>query len=386
MAERVVLHLGTMKSGTSFLQNVMRDAKPRMAEQGVLFPGRRWKDQVNAVQDLVARGNADEPITDGPGAWTDLVEEIDAWTGTAVVSMEFLGPRSARQVAQAVASFAGATLDAVLTCRDLGRQIPAMWLESAQNGSVTPWDDYLAQVRHPGERRLQGRKFWRHQSVPRLAERWAAAVGHDHLTLVTVPPSGEAPGLLWERFAGVAGIDPTVGDLSVRPNASVGLATAEVLMLLNERLREGDGELPAWYDPLVKFGVAKHGVARLERDEQRLGLDQPWVVRRGRKQVEELREAGYRVVGDLEELVPRPVRGVQPDAVSDAERLAAAADALALVVRAWAEADAELRAERELPRAARGGGAGGRGGADRTAGPRRKQGRPEPEEREPRTG
>ena len=100
MAERLVLHIGSMKSGTSFIQNVLGDNKDRLAEQGVLFPGPRWKFQVNAVQHLIGHGGPEQEPIDPAGPWQSVVDEVNAWPGTAVISMEFLGPRNPEKIAQ----------------------------------------------------------------------------------------------------------------------------------------------------------------------------------------------------------------------------------------------------------------------------------------------
>ena len=89
MGQRVILHVGAMKSGTSYLQALLYANRPMLAERGVLVPGRTWSDQVRAVQDVL--GMASERTGDISGCWDGLVEEVAAYDGTAVVSMEFLG-------------------------------------------------------------------------------------------------------------------------------------------------------------------------------------------------------------------------------------------------------------------------------------------------------
>lgn len=349
MAERLVLHIGAMKSGTSFVQNVLGHNKDRLAEQGVLFPGRRWKAQVQAVQDLIGTGGPEQTPMAPDGPWRTLAEEINAWPGTAVVSMEFLGPRSPEKIQQILGSFPDTRVEAVLTARDLGRNIPAMWLESVQNGAVTGWADYLEAVRAEDRRTPAGRNFWRHQSIPAMAERWAAGVGSDRFCLVTVPQKGAPPGLLWERVAGVLGVDPAGADLEVRANPSIGLATALVLLDLNRALVGEDGKQPRGYDQYVKHLLAKRGLVHRQGEEPRLGLEAGWVVRRGEQQVARLAESGLRVVGDLDELRPRPVPGVPAESVGAEERLAAAVDGLAHLVRSWSDSDRRQR--RRLRRA-----------------------------------
>jgi hypothetical protein len=342
VAERLVLHIGSMKSGTSFIQNVLGDNKDRLAEQGVLFPGPRWKFQVKAVQELIGHGGAEQEPTDPAGAWQSVVDEVNAWSGTAVVSMEFLGPRNPEKIAQIRGSFPDTDVEAVLTARDLARNIPAMWLESMQNGSVVGWADYLDAVRTEDRSSPAGRNFWRHQAIPAMARRWSDGLD-GRFTLLTVPQKGAPPGLLWERFAGVLGVAPDGVDLEVRANPSIGLATAQVLLQLNRQLQREDGTQPRHYDMYVKHFLAKRGLVSRQGDEPRLGLDEAWVRKRGEQQVKRLGSDGHQVVGDLDELRPRPVPGVHADDVSVDDRLAAAVDGLEHLVRAWSRSDRVMR-------------------------------------------
>ncbi len=349
MASRVVLHLGSMKSGTSFVQNVLGHHKDALAEQGVLFPGERWRSQVLAVRELIGHGgDGQEPVApDGP--WTKLVDEINAWDGTAVVSMEFLAPRSTAKIRQILAAFPDTQVEAVLTCRDLGRNIPAMWLESVQNGGITPWGDYLDAVRQRRSGDKVSRGFWKHQGIPEIAARWAGEVGSDRLSLVTVPPSGAAPDLLWRRFAEAAGFDAGDYDLDVRANRSIGLASALLLLRINQAYHAEHGSMPGTYDTYVKHKLAKRGLVHHSGEEPRLGLDEGWVVKAGESQIERLQKAGHNVVGDLFDLHPKPVKGVHADQVSDDEVLGAAVAGFQHAVSVWAETD---RANRRRARRA----------------------------------
>ena len=351
MAERLILHIGSMKSGTSFIQNVLGHNKERFADAGVLFPGARWKAQVTAVQDLIGGGGPDQAPLAADGPWRTLVDEINAWLGTAVVSMEFLAPRPTEKIEQIVSCFPDTRVEAVLTCRDLARNIPAMWLESTQNGGTTGWQDYLEAVRVDDRRSPAGRNFWRHQALLSIARRWADALGHDRLTLLTVPRPGAAPDLLWRRFATVVGLDPGGVDLEVRANPSIGLATAQMLLRLNRAMADDDGAMPQGYDRYVKHVLAKRGLVVRQRREPKLGLDEAWVTERGQQQVASLRERGYPVAGDLAELTPEPVAGVHADAVPLEDQLDAAVEGIAHLVEAWSSADRSQR--RRLRKASR---------------------------------
>lgn len=326
MAERVVLHVGLMKSGTSFLQQVLRHNQELLREQGVLFPT-PWKRQVAAVKDVTG---------DGTGAWSELVEEIRAWPGTAVVSMEFLGPRGPAKARRVAESLAPATVEAVVTVRDLARTIPAMWQETLQNRGTWSWSDYLAGVEaedrsSPGP----GRAFWTRQDAPGITETWQHALGGDAVTVLTVPPPGAPTRLLWDRFAALVPVTGEV-DLDVRANPSLGLASLLVLRELNQRLDADDDPLsPRQYERIVKQLLAKRGLAGLP-DDPRLGYDAPWVAARGERDVERLRALAPRVAGDLAELRCAPVAGSDPSSVTTGQQLEAALAGLTHAVTALA--------------------------------------------------
>ena len=341
MARRVVLHIGTMKSGTSFLQGVLDANRDALLAQGVQFAAERWKDQVEAVQDLA------DSFRQGrtPGrAWEALVASVQEWSETSVISMEFLAPRNETEIDFICKAFGDAEIDVVMTARDIGRTIPAMWLESTQNGATATWAEYLREVR--ARDGFSGKDFHRHQDLPAIAQRWSAAVGHGHFTIITVPPPGAAPRLLWDRFAGVLRVRLDEVDLEVKANPGLGLASAMVLRRLNEEFRaQRGGDLGADYMWIVKRRLAKSGLA-YRTGEPKLGFDERWARRMGEQQIASLQASGYRVVGDLAELAPQKVKGVQPKNVSEQQLLDAAVSGLVYLVSDMAERAEQRRRDR----------------------------------------
>jgi len=341
VAKQVVLHIGAMKSGTSFIQNVLHNNRERLSEHGISFAGERWRQQVLAVRELSERGGqGQEPIApDGP--WQHLVDGVNQWPETAIISMEFLAPRRLAKIQIIQEAFAGADLQVVLTARDLARSLPAMWTESTQNRGVRTWDEFLDAVRGADEGERPGKWFWKHQAIAEITSRWAGAVGRDHFTLVTVPPKGAPPGVLWERFARVAGIPEGLCDTGgVRSNPGIDAASAMVLRALNERLAEDEDFTPRDYERFVKGVLAKQGLVKRGRDSVPLGVDERWVRRRSMDELDKLRDLDVRVVGDLEELEAKPVPGVHTRDVSTEQQLEAALDGLTFIVSKRAKARA----------------------------------------------
>lgn len=321
MASEVVLHVGLMKSGTTFIQGRLDANRDRLAQLGVLFPGPGWGRHVRAVSDLI------ESPRRQPGAWKSFCDEVNDHRGLAVTSMEYLGPISAARIATLPTAFPGARLTAVLTVRDLGRTVPAMWQESVKNRRSWGWADYVESVHRGGE---AGRRFWRQQDAARIARRWAGELGSDRVVVVTVPPPGAPAEMLWDRFRAAAGIADADWSEAPRANESLGAASIQVMRQLNA----ATADLPLRdYKRRVK-ALAKHVLSQHRGQEDPIGFAVPrWLRRRAARMATELREIGVAVVGDPDELTPLDVAGVDPESVTAAAERDAAVAGLAEVLR-----------------------------------------------------
>ena len=327
VARKVVLHVGVMKSGTSYLQRLLVANRDLLAERGVLFPGGSWAAQVRGVTEVLDRKRL---VVEPPqGSWQALVDELDAWPGTGVISMEYLAPAGPAKIEAVVSSFPAGSVQVVVTTRDLGRTVPAMWQETLKNGRFESFASYVDAI---ADRDGLGRRFWREQNVADVCERWGSAVGSDQVVVVTVPPPGAPPEELWRRFATALGVDPSdcVGPGSA--NESLGAASAEVLRQLNARV---DGMAYGEYSRRIKQQLAKRVMAPHRGEETAVGFTPPpWLRERSERMVASLRESGVRVIGDLAELEPLAVAGAAPDDVPVDEQLAAAVAAIEGLVRA----------------------------------------------------
>ncbi|GGU18078.1 hypothetical protein GCM10007979_16040 [Nocardioides albus] len=326
-----MLHVGAMKSGTTYLQGALYKNKALLAERGFLVPGTRWRHQIEAVLDV--KGHQKHPQGDSvTGAWDRLVAEVDAWDGTALVSVELLAPVGPETVERVASSFDGVTPEVVLSLRDINRQIPSMWQELVQNGMDWTWAEFLTAVNksRPGspERRhtKPGRRFWSEQDSVAIARRWSTA---GPLHLVTVPPPGSPATLLLERFGAAMGFDPEGMQSPPPKNTSLGAATVEVLRALNAELKQRDLAYPAAMG-LRKHTLGKRLMPALTVDDPRIGLPAPrWTQSFTRDQAAELRGLGATIHGDLDDLAPVDVGGIDPRKITDKQVRDAAVEAYA---------------------------------------------------------
>lgn len=330
MADRVVLHVGAMKSGTTSLQALLFENRSALAEQGLLVPGETWGDQARAVTEVARTWRAD-------GArWSALVAEIRDWPGPAVVSMEYLGPFDPPQIDAVVSTLRGAPVEVVLTVRDLNRSLVSMWQETVQNGRSWTWADYLSAARRSRPRRWAprevpeaGRTFWRQQDMVGMVRRWGEAVGPDAVSLVTVPPPGAERDELTRRFARAVGFSAAGLVPGEAANASLGLVSAVLLQRTNavleaEGVSLGDGKR------FRKRVVAKQVLGARAALEPRIGLPVArWVRSHAQGTTRRLGAEVHRIEGAWSDLTPVEVTGEDPGAVDDGALTTAACEAFA---------------------------------------------------------
>lgn len=339
MTRRVVLHVGAPKSGTTYVQSRMQRNHNALLAHDVLVPRGSAEDgpqtlAFRAALDLtgvrLGRGRAY-----ADGRWERLVEVVRAHDGLAWVSDEAFVRADDDAAARAVRDLAGpdgAVVDVVYTARDLGRALVSAWLEGLKHGGTDPFGAYLSRARDGGLGVL--RAF----ELDTVFDRWVRATGDAaRVHLVTLPPEGGDRALLWERFATVAGVDPDWAPTEARRvNDSIGLAEAQFLRALNERLgaaaRRGGSHHRAVRDVVVGRGLAPRAGERVRLDP----AHEPWVRALTTRWTSWVAASGVDVVGDLADL---DVGSVDPTAWVDPDRpvpqaLDAAGAALAAVRRA----------------------------------------------------
>jgi len=302
---RVLVHVGTPKTGTSFVQDLLFQNRDSLARTGVLYPADRFDEHFLAALDLMDLewGGLEAQAV---GAWDRLAEKVRDWPGTVVVSHEILATASRQQVKRALDSFGNAEVHIVLSARDLVRQIPAEWQENIKHRRTIGYRSFLDKIADPRRRGRLASWFWGVQEVPDILDRWGATLPAEQVHLVTVPKPGAPRDLLWERFASVLGLDPTAYTADAfRANPSLGVPETAFVRRLNRQLNQGVLANHS-YRELVRELLVHHTLSsRTGSPRLRLPDDvHAWAVRLSEEWVEELAKRGYDVVGTLEDLRP----------------------------------------------------------------------------------
>ncbi len=330
MSKRLVLHIGAMKTGTTFLQTTLERNHELLAGAGIDFTGNRFAYQTRAVS-AVLKG----PDEGGRRykKWRKLVRAArQAEQDTSVVSMEFLSFADDRQIRNLLKPLNGMRVEVVMTVRDQFQVAPAQWQTHCRNNGTSDWGGYLRQIepsRTGRSRRNDAyRTFHRAQDVDETLRRWASYKRVKRVHVVTVPGRDAPQDELWNRFFDAVRVRPPVVDFGVAaPNTSLGYGSCDLLRRLNPHLDDVPG------------GMYRKGMRQLAREVLAPRRDQesrPALDRRGaeyaRSLNQQLRESitenGFVLHGDLDDLPvptsldeydPRPVPVPQAETMAAAE-------------------------------------------------------------------
>jgi len=347
--QRVLVHVGAPKTGTSFVQDLLFQNREALERSGVLYPAARFDAHFLAALDLMELpwGGLEKQAV---GAWDRLAEQVRGFDGTVIISHEILAKATPQQVRRALGSFGETEVHIVLSVRDLVRQIPAEWQENVKHRRVLPYAEFLEKITAPERSGELASWFWGVQEVPDILARWGADVPPERVHVVTVPKPGAPKDLLWRRFAQVFGLDADAFELeSERANASMGVPETALVRRLNEQVNNGVLANDD-YRQFVRELLA-HQTLSKRSSSPRLALPDAvrrWAVDLSQSWIDVLGERGYDVVGDLEDLRPDAHAAVfvDPDAPDEEQVAEASMTALVTLLQEAARLQAEVNSMR----------------------------------------
>lgn len=350
MAQRVFLHVGAPKTGTTYLQQILWNNRSALRDAGILLPGSRTA-HYQAMGDL-RRGLWHNPA--GTWTWDRMAGTARDWPGTVIISEEMLGAATAEEAASAIERLAPAEVHVVVAGRDLLRTVPSSWQQAVRARGIGRFGAYVSALRSGSYP-----QFWAHQTPLPILQRWGAGLPAEQRHLVTVPPPGSHPELLWARFAEVAGIPDGLCQVEIQDgNANTSLGAKETELLRRVNVALGDAyPLRAPYVEVVHRHLVSPVLMRRSRGE-RFGVPAEhaeWFDAAGHRMVDELKAYPCHVVGDLDDLLPaalpvsRSPDARSPDDVTDAELAETAVETIVGMLRhaetlnAWTPAPASPR-------------------------------------------
>lgn len=356
MTRRAYLHIGLPKTGTTYLQHVVWGNKPRLAEAGLLVPGRNHRHHLHASLDIREDPSLVRRAGEGARPWEDLVVEANKWSGDVLVTHEFFGAAAPDQIRRAVDSLPGFEAHVVVTARPMTALGPARWQEWVKAGGRKPVDSYPPRDDYdPADE-----WGWGSFDLAEVLDRWGQVVAPQRIHVLPLGPPAAGPEELWRRFAGVLGVDPsccTVADVPANPR--LGVVEVELLRRVNRQLTafRSAADRGTW----IRGYLAEGGALPQRGEPFRVGTAKHQeLVERGERAVAMLSGGDYDLVGELAALEPgAPSAARHPSEVTDAEMLESASSVIAHMlgdVRSLTEERGSLQRRVREPKASRPGG------------------------------
>ena len=353
MTDRLIVHIGPRKTGTTYVQRVLQMLAPELMTSGILYPtefrGRSDYNHVSAVTDVTHEAETRPGgrwVGRGTDAWEGLRSQVAAWDGTTILSAEMLGGLRSTSARTFLDGLDARQIDVVITMRDLARIIPSSWQQHVRN---THRESYLKYIERREEERGQGtpqtrekewdevrhHKFWRSYSYGALVRRWAALVGIEHIRVVALPAPGGDSSLLWTRFVDALAIPEIPRDAPTLPRfiSNVGSTAEEAAFLHAFNIEAGRrgwnrSQIKEHQQRLLSSGFLDrpHRGSTLALPTEYIPLVRSWAD----EDRQDLAGTGVPLWGEIDDLaIPESTRGTPP---LDPEALAGAG-AYALVDR-----------------------------------------------------
>lgn len=322
----ILLHIGPHKTGTTTLQGALHQGRGELRAHGVHYAG---KEQQARFAAAAAVGS---PLhgrtTPYDHLWPELVREVRAaGADRVVISSETFANADDAAIAR-IAHDLGPHTQVVITLRPLVKLLSSQWQQYVQTGQTQSYGDWLEDVfrEPPTVRGL----FWRRHSHDRLANRWAAVLGAERVTVVALREGDLTMNL--RVFEQLLALPAGLLLASKNTNRSFSLPEIELVREINRQFWE-QGWPRRVHDGLIRWGLDYYLKERTPSSGEQQIVTPLWALQRAderaRSIVEGLRASGVRVIGDLAWLrVPVPEDAPHATANTDLVALDIAARAV----------------------------------------------------------
>ncbi|MFM1905931.1 MAG: hypothetical protein RIT32_727 [Actinomycetota bacterium] len=314
--QELVLHIGTMKSGTTYLQHGLISQLENLTAANWLYPMKFAppRGAINHERAIYGLVGDEIPWVDRKlqikmqPQWQKLLDEINDSSANVLLSAEALAAMLEPGIEKLLAALPKQKLKVVLTARDLARVMPSSWQQSVRNGRPYGYDEYFERIKNAAQlpvAEMVGSNFWRSYRLNEVVARWQKFVPLADISIITVPAKNSSDSL-WARYIKAIGLpldtnQPKFNDKQA--HTSITWAEAEVLVELNQQwLTKGRSTQQR---NQLRRRIVQEGFQQRSDRGAPIGLTAPWLDLAREwsdDDISKLLSLGVKIHGDIADL------------------------------------------------------------------------------------
>ncbi|MGA1329422.1 MAG: hypothetical protein ACO3ZX_03625 [Candidatus Nanopelagicales bacterium] len=286
--QELVLHIGTMKSGTTYLQHGLTSQLENLTAANWLYPMKfaPARGAINHERAIYGLVGDEIPWVDRKlqikmqPQWQKLLDEIHDSSANVLLSAEALAVMLESGIEKLLTALPKRKIKVVLTARDLARVLPSSWQQSVRNGRPYGYDEYFDRIKNAAQlpvTEMVGSNFWRSYRLNEVVARWQKFIPLADISIITVPAKTSSDSL-WARYIKAIGLpldtnEPKFNDKQA--HTSITWAEAEVLVELNQQwLTKGKSTLQR---NQLRRRIVQEGFQQRSDRGAPIGLTAPWL-------------------------------------------------------------------------------------------------------------
>ena len=306
--QRLIIHPGFHKSGTTALQESFALNRSLLREQGILYPHIGTKAHHRIAWSLTQRpwgwnkrGGEKTPEK----VWDRMVDRIhSAKEETVMLSSEFFSEIDGEKVRKIRSDIKGRDIQILFTVRPLAKLLPSSYQQYLKYGITIEFEDWLHEILDkPGESKVSP-TFWQRHSHGKVVARWVDIFGKSNVRVLIVNEA--QPTFLFDEINKLLNLSNDT--IKAAPSGSNRSLTMEEISLLLELNRQFPKER-VWdeYELFIRAGYIRELTDHVPPapGKERL-LTPQWAVDKanelGKEIQRELLNSGVKIIGDVESL------------------------------------------------------------------------------------
>ena len=303
----VLLHIGPQKTGSTAIQESLHDARERLAELGVYYPG-PYRRPIEAGWAVLGGGAPLGRPAPRIEAWQTLIDGLHASTlPRRILSNEDLSRGSDAVVERIVNDVGADDIHLLYVARRYDQLLPSHWQERLKARMTLSFEEFLRVVLEGDPTTWEWRLMWECQFPDQVLASWGRFVPPERTTVIVLEGDHDLLPRSFEQL-----LDLPHGLLvapDVANNRSYTFPEAEALRRINQLCAEEKWPDKRYLD-LVRRGVAMHWTnSPRPADAARLPGLPAWALDRvndlADRQADALLASGCRLIGSPDSLRTR---------------------------------------------------------------------------------